>query len=324
MSENGELIKQPVFLVGAERSGTTLLRLMLDSHPQLAFFFEFEYAVNLMPASEGWPDLRQYHHYLETDRVFHDAQRFAGVSIDAKLDYPHLINSFLQQKRDRDGKPLVGATVHYRFDRLLRIWPDARFIHILRDGRDVGRSCIEMGWAGNMYTAVEGWIEAERLWARLSKELPAERRFEVRYETLVSDPITTLTQLCTFLGLSYDPAMFDYTKTDTTYGPPSPKMIGQWRRKLTPEQVGLAEARIGEMLTERGYELSSYPILEMTPARQRQLHRQSRWHAAMNRRRRYGTALFLLDVVARRIGLRSFHVATTRRINAIETLHLKK
>jgi Sulfotransferase family len=43
------MIKKPVFLVGSERSGTTLFRLMLDHHPQIACFFEFEYAVSRMP-----------------------------------------------------------------------------------------------------------------------------------------------------------------------------------------------------------------------------------------------------------------------------------
>ena len=324
MNQNGELLRQPIFLVGAERSGTTLLRMMLNSHPQIAFLFEFAYAVNMIPESEGWPDLRQYHLYLETDRIFQDARRFAGLSIDANLDYPHLIDSFLRQKRDHDGKPLVGATVHYRFDRLLRIWPDARFIHIVRDGRDVGRSRIEMGWAGNMYMAVDYWIEAEALWARLSRDLPADRRFDVRYETFVTEPEATLTQLCTFLGLSYDPAMLDYTKTDTTYGPPSPSMIGQWNRKLDLKQVQLAEARIGKMLVERGYELSGYPALEVTPAMQRRLRLQTRWYSAMFRRRRIGTPLFLAEIFTRRVGPHAWHAAMTRRVNAIENLYLKK
>lgn len=324
MNQNGQLLKQPVFLVGAERSGTTLLRMMLDSHPQLAFLFEFQYAVKHMPAVDGWPDLDEYRRHLEKDRIFQYAQQVLGLQINPDLDYPHLIDSFLRRKRDQDGKPFVGATVHYWFDRLLRIWPDARFIHILRDGRDVGRSRIEMGWAGNMYTAVTPWIEAEDLWARLSRELPADRQFEVRYASLISEPEATLTRLCTFLGLSYDPVMLDYTKTGTTYQPPSPELIGQWRHKLTPRQVQLAEARIGRMLTERGYELSGYPPLDVTPVMQRWLELQSRWYSAMFRRRRIGTPLFLAEIVTRRVGPHAWRTAIARRIHAIDSLYLKK
>jgi hypothetical protein len=312
------MIAQPVFLVASERSGTTLLRLMLDHHPQIAFFFEFAYSVVHMPEPEGWPDLDEYHRILETDRIF-----LAGdLTVDKNLDYPHLIDDFLRQKRDRDGKPIVGAVVHHNFDRLLRIWPDARFIHLIRDGRDVGRSYIEMGWAGNMYTAVEGWCEAEALWEKVSNMVPEGRRIDVRHETLVREPEATLTGICEFLGVPYDAAMFDYTK-DSTYGPPSPKLIEQWKRRLSPEETRLAEARCGTLLTERGYELSGYPPLTVTPRMEKQLRRQSRWYCAMIRKKRFGTSLFLADIVSRRLRLQPWQQYVRKRINVIQEKYLK-
>ena len=316
MNQTGDLIKQPIFLVGAERSGTTLLRMMLDAHPQISFFYEFEYAVNRVPDPQGWPDLRHYRAYLEADRIFQDAQQEVGLTIDTSLDYPHLVDSFLRQKQARDGKPFVGATIHGHFDRLRRIWPDARFIHIVRDGRDVGRSCMEKGWAGNMYMAVSPWMEVETLWKNMVKELPANCWIDVRYESLVSEPEATLTQLCTFVGVSFDPAMFNYPK-NSTYGPPSPKMIGQWKRKLPPKAVQLAEARIAALLLERGYELSDFPALKVTPAMARWLRFQSRWFCAMFRRKQYGNALFLSDLVARRLGPRSWQAQVQMQLDAV-------
>ena len=318
MHRTCDLITQPIFLVGSERSGTTLLRLMLDHHPQIAFFFEFEYAVEKVPDTRGWPDLIEYHTFLETNRIFEAGQ----LTIDKSLDYPHLIDSFLRQKRDRDGKPLVGATVHRQFDHVLRIWPDARFIHIFRDGRDVGRSAIEMGWAGNMYTAVELWIEAEELWSKVRREIRTEQHTDIRYEILVSQPETSLIRLCEFIGVPYDPAMLEYSK-HSTYAPPSPQAIGQWKTKLPPDEVRLAEARIGTLLTERGYELSGYPALEVSQAMQKRLQRQNRWYCAMFRRRRYGTSLFLADFVTRRLGPHSWQASVRKRLNAIEKLYLK-
>ncbi len=313
-----DMVQEPFFLVGCTRSGTTLTRLMLDHHPLLAFFFEFEYAVEKMPDHEGWPDLHEYREFLRQDRIFQAAK----VVIDAELDYPRLIDSFLRQKQDRDGKPLVGATVHHHFDRLLRIWPDARFIHIVRDGRDVARSSIEMGWAGNIYTAVERWIEAELLWSKVRSQLPADRSIEIRYEALVSAPQTTLTRVCEFLGVPYDSAMLDYP-AHTTYGPPSPKAAGQWKSKLSPNEVRLAEARIGDMLIERGYELSGYPPLEVSPAMARRLQIHSRYNCLKFRRKRFGTGLVLADWVTRRCGPRSMQRRVKERINAIETKYLK-
>ena len=142
------MIGSPVFLVAAERSGTTMLRLMLSTirrSPGAAT----GYAVNLMPESGGWPDLAAYREFLLTNRIFRLGH---GFEIDPNLSYPELVNSFLEQLQRRTGKPIVGALVHRHFDRLLRIWPDARFIHLIRDGRDVARSCIGMGWAGSVWT----------------------------------------------------------------------------------------------------------------------------------------------------------------------------
>src|SRR5262249_23749180 len=143
---------------------------------------------------------------------------------------------------------------------------------------------------------------AENLWSELCRALPADRWVEVRYETLVREPEATLTQVCAFLGVPYDPAMLAYPES-SRYGPPSPKAIGQWKSKLPTDQVRLAEARIGPMLVARGYELSGLPPLEVTPRMERRLRLQNRWSVTMVRRRHYGTALFLADIVERRIGI---------------------
>jgi hypothetical protein len=308
-----DLVKEPIFLVGSERSGTTLTRLMLDHHPKLAFFFEFEFSILAMTDDDGWPDLEEYISYIESDRVFLHGR----LDIDRDLDYPHLVDSFLVQKRDRDGKPLVGATVHYHFDRLLRIWPDARFIHLVRDGRDVARSIIEMGWAGNMYTAVEHWIHAETLWEEMCASLPEGRRFELRYETLVREPEKTMGGVCDWLGIPYDRAMLSYTD-DSTYGAPSTTSIGQWKRKLEPPQVALAECRIGDLLEERGYELSGYPWPRLSEGQLRRLRIQDRLYRANVRRKRYGWFLQVADLLARRARIRPMRRWTEQKIREID------
>lgn len=132
----------PIFLVGAERSGTTLLRLMLDSHPELAFRWESEVLVEKVGDDGAFPDLAEYHEHL---RMYRFVEKPA---IDPSLDYAALVRSILEQKRVADRKPRVGAVVHAHFDRLLFIWPDAIFIHLVRDPRDVAQSVVEMGWEG--------------------------------------------------------------------------------------------------------------------------------------------------------------------------------
>jgi hypothetical protein len=312
------LITAPIFLVGAERSGTTVLRLMLNCHPQITWCNEFEYTVDQMTERDSWPNLSKYYDWLEIHRVFQDT----GFVIDRCLNYPQLVNSFLVQRREREEKSIVGATVHRHFDKLLRIWPDARFIHLIRDGRDVARSCIGMGWAGNVWTGSQRWLEAEQLWTRLVRDLPEERYTEIRYETLIKDPVSTLTHLCNFIGVPYDDTMLTYPET-TSYSFPNAKYLGQWRRKLSNREIQLVEARIGKMLKERGYELSDLPPLTVTPAIKQQLKLQDWWKRLQFRIQRHGLLLFIKSYLSRRLGLKGWQKQVQLQINAIEVSRLK-
>ncbi len=65
-----DMIREPVFMVGSERSGTTLLRLMLDHHPGIAFHFEFEFAVERLADDGTFPPIEAYHKWLRSERGF--------------------------------------------------------------------------------------------------------------------------------------------------------------------------------------------------------------------------------------------------------------
>ena len=311
-------VTTPFFLVGSERSGTTLLRLMLDHHPAVAWCSEFEYIVDRVSANDEWPSLDRYYEWLETHRNFQNT----GFKIDRTLNYPQLVNSFLCQKLKQEGKPLVGATVHRHFDKLTALWPNARFIHLRRDGRDVARSCIGMGWAGNVWTGVENWIEAESLWANFNGRIPPERKIELSFENLIRDHVKTLTRLCDFIGVPYDAAMLHYAKT-STYGLPDPCLTEQWRRKLSEREIRLVESRISNMLLERGYKLSGLPPLAVSAMEIKRLRLQDWWARVLFRVRRYGLVLFLSDYISRRLGLKQWQKKTKLRINTVNTNLLK-
>lgn len=300
----------PFFLVGAERSGSTLLRLMLDHHPLLAWHSEFEFAVDMMPEGDGWPDMNAYREHLQVNRVFNAS----GHTINPELDFPSLVKDFLAQKKQRSGKPIVGGTVHRHFDRLERVWPEARFIHLLRDGRDVARSTIGMGWAGTVWTGAERWIHAEEIWDRMCARIPADRRYEVRMEDIITNTVPTLAGICAFIGVPYDDAMMSYPE-HTTYSHPDPKLVDQWRRKMSEEDIRIVEARIGPMLEKRGYPLSGLPPLEVTPAMIKKFHRQD-WQARLKARvDRFGWPLLLAEVITRKAGLKPLWKPLKRRID---------
>lgn len=263
-------MEAPVFLVGAERSGTTLLRLMLDSHPEISFLEEFEYVTDLVGDDGALPDVEDYGRYLETNRVF----QISGFTFRDDLSYRDLVDGFLRSRQKEVGATIGGATIHFGFSKSLAIWPDARFLHIIRDPRDVAPSVMEMGWAGNTWWALNKWVQAEEEWDRVTEVVPEDRRMTVRYADLVTDHVAVLTEICRFLGTGYDDRMLDYADR-TDYDLPDPSRSTGWARKLSPRQVRLAEARVGlDRLRERGFEPSGQPPLEVGRWRREWL----RWH----------------------------------------------
>ena len=309
--------EEPFFLVGSERSGTTLLRLMLAHHKHIECAPEFEFLVEEMPAESGWPALESYYEWLATNRIFVPY----GFAVDRALDYPALMKSFLAQYCTRTQKPIQGATCHKHFDRLLRIWPRARFVHLVRDGRDVARSCVGMGWAGNVWHGADRWIEAEELWASLVPVVPPARRIELYYEDLIRAPEKALTRVCAFLGTDFEAAMLDYSR-DSSYERPDPNLIGQWRKKLSPGELALLEARIGSMLRARGYEESGVPAGQVGAWRRLTLALQDRLGRFRFRRERYGLGHVLCARLARTLGLKSWAKRLLLEQNEIDNRHL--
>lgn len=318
MTEAGSAASPPVFVVGVHRSGTTLLGLMLRGHPQLAFLGEFEYAVDFY--RDGWPDAEALRAQLETDRRF----RAQAFEVAPTLEGRALMDSFLDQTRARQGgKPRVGATFHRHFDRVVALWPEARIVHLLRDGRDVAMSRIGMGWAGNVWTSCAAWRRMESLWERVAPGIAAERLHELRYEDLVRAPEETLRRLCDFLALDWEPqALLSYPER-SGYGPPDPTLAAQWRRRLSPRELAWLEYEIGPLLAARGY-----PPSGVAPRRPNALERawlrvQDRVARARFRLRRFGLGLVVADFLSRRLGARSVQRRIQRRMDEITTAHLR-
>ncbi len=312
------MIDAPIFLIGSERSGTTLLRLMLSSHPQIAWCNEFEYSVDHVGDDGSTPAVADYIESLSAHRIF----RATGFTIDPNQTYLENVNGFLEQRRQAENKPIIGATCHRYYHRLLKLWPNAKFIFLHRDGRDVARSCIQMGWDGNVYTGVSRWIIAEEAWDNLKNSLPDDRYTETSYEKLISDPPAVLAQLADFIGPGYDERMLDYDQT-TTYKKPDPKLISQWKRKLSKSQLQILESRIGDRLAEQGYELSGHPRITIGPMRRIWFKLHDRFGRLMFRIKRYGLWLSIADSLSLRFGPHAWRKSVLLKKGAIDTTHLR-
>lgn len=311
------IARSPIILVGALRSGTTMLRLMLRQHSRIAWSSEFEQAVAALD-EEGWPPLADYYRYLETHRPF----LRSGFTIDRSLEYPDLVRDFLRQKHEADGRPEVAITIHSNFHRCPDLWPDARYVHLLRDPRDVARSCVVQGWAGNTYHGVGIWLEAERRWDLLVERTRPEQRYELRYEDLVEAPERELAGLCDFLGLEYEEAMLRYDE-DSTYSRPDPRLASQWKQRMSRRELARLEARCGSLLSDRGYSPSASPSRGPGRVERLALYGDHRFRRALGGIRRYGPRLWIEARLARLVGSKSYRKAVKLRQNAIDLAHLK-
>lgn len=311
-------IDQPIFLVGSERSGTTLLRLMLDHHPGIAFNGEFDYATAQISDRGTHPEIATFREWLRCDRIFEGSH----FTIDENLDYVELMNDFLNQKRSRDHKKLIGATVHHKFRFLPTIWPRAKYIYLYRDGRDVANSVMNMGWAGNLYVAADWWLNAEQEWEELRSALLPNNWIEVRYEDLIASTVPQLERVCEFLRVKYSDKMFDYIST-STYSAPDSSQSYRWRKEIPIVDVQRIEEKIGDRLLLRGYELSGHPRITIGAAVRGYLGLQARVNAFLLRLRRHGLALTLLETLSRRFGFRRAHYNAIQRINRITNANLK-
>jgi hypothetical protein len=301
----------PVFLVGSERSGTTLLRLMLDHHPEIAFEKEFDFVVTQVSDTGGLPPLDSYLDWIATVRGM-------DFAIDHSLDYRGLVNDFLRQKQAASGgKPHIGATVHRNFDRLRFLWPEARYIHLVRDPRDVARSVVQKGWAGNIYQGSEFWVAAENCWDSLVKHLPRDQALEIRYEALVRRTEAVLTDICRFVGVEYSEQMLEYRADAPQYPPPDPTLVAQWKTKLSPREVAAVEVQTARLLESRGYVLSGHPIPNVGPLKHKLLLTDARLRRLGTRIDEFGLWLVALDVLGRRLGIHGLAVRAQRRINAV-------
>ncbi|GAA4064553.1 sulfotransferase [Actinomadura miaoliensis] len=162
---------------------------------------------------------------------------------------------------------------YFRYvDALRRMYPDAQFVHVVRDGRDCVASLKEMPWyKQDINHAICVWREAIDQGRRYAAELGPDAYYELQYERLVADPADELMRLCAFLGEEYDPAMTEPNRVARLTVPPQKKWhrrthaavdggsVGSWTRRLEPWEVGLAEAAFGERLAEYGYEPSGAP-----------------------------------------------------------------
>lgn len=263
---------EPIFVVGSPRSGTTMLRDALRSHSRLTF----------PPESGVLAHLYRRHRDPTTDRA---ARRLAADLLGSawiaawKLD---LTPADLEQHRSfggvvcelygawarREGKARWGdKTPLYvtELPTILRIFPSAKIVHIIRDGRDVACSLRRQPWGPtNVYTAALLWRRAVETGRAAGKLLGPSVYRELRYEALVATPEPELRALCGFLGERFEPSLLclDRILPPPGWTPPWPphqaeaidsSTAGIWRTVMSSDDRAVFEAVAGDVLAALGY-----------------------------------------------------------------------
>ncbi len=307
----------PILIVyGALRSGTTLLRLMLHGHDHMICPGEADFLVDfLRQDSSGQWHLK--HQALQDDRIY----RASGAVCDPSLPAVAAVRAMAEMMRGDRDKVLV-IMLHRHLRRALDVFPDARVVHMLRDPRDVAHSSIGMGWAGTTFHGIDHWIHTEDEWDRTVADGPAFTAMQLRYEELIQQPEHELTRLTTFAGLSYQANMLRYPEW-STYALPDRKLMEQWRRKQSRQEVSLVEGKIGDRLAACGYAPSGFGATSPGKAQKLRLAIVNRSAIWAEKRRRFGLLDPALVGLARRLNMPGLGRKAQRRIDIATIAHLK-
>jgi hypothetical protein len=285
------------FVVGMNRSGTTLLRMMLDAHPDLAIPPETHFVPDVIRAARkrgakpadvltAMKDHREWE-----DFGFSDDEALAFLGEAGKLDPTSALRAFYGAYAKRAGKARWGEkTPRYvlKMPLIQSALPEARFIHVIRDGRDVALSVLDR-------TVKElDAAEVARRWQRKVERARADaprlgHYLEVRYEELVADPRPVLERVCEFVELPFAEAMLDYHERSgerleemrrelpasesssqlsverrmethrRTTAPPDASRATRWREEMsTPDRTSF-ERVAGGTLAKLGYPITEAP-----------------------------------------------------------------
>jgi Sulfotransferase family len=267
----------PVIVLGVGRSGTTLLRVMLDRNTALAIPYESFFVTALAHRHGSRPELDDF---LDDLGRFYQLYEWGIAPEDVRprlregMTTGEAIAAVFEVYAEREGKPRWGDKTPLYMSQiplLERLFPAAIWVHLVRDGRDAALSFLELPadfsgktWAQPRTVAqfAARW-RTEILAARRLARHPGNRYLELRYEDLVTEPERELRRVCEHASLSWEPAMLDHTGVSEVARMPEHRNIAKpptaglrdWRSQMKREDAVAFEQVAGDVLRSAGYEL---------------------------------------------------------------------
>src|SRR3954452_12477844 len=241
-----------IFAFGARRSGTWWLQRILTAHPEVAEIPSETYLFELGVR----PLLERFHHGARSSQTVAEMYADRDTVLDAARDFcdsvltPYLEpgSRYLSERSPGHAKAV---------DVIAAVYPDARLVHIIRDGRDVARSLVARDWGpDSVADAAREWRDSI-LSAR--QHAPEGQYLEVSYESLLGEMEGGVRAIYDWLGLRYDDAIVGATlaiaRRPANEDPKDPRIAqGKWRDHFSDADVEAFEAEAGELMQELGYE----------------------------------------------------------------------
>ena len=274
---NSALSLRPFFVVGSPRSGTTLLRFMLASHSRLCIPDETGFLPFLRCDPNDDLDAEEIDKLLlrigQLNRFWRglitDVPAFRESLAEPRLAY--ILDALYRLQCQAQPAARWGdkTPLYVRYlPRLLKIFPQAQFIHVIRDGRDASLSA-RAKWGAvhpymDIYYLLRNWQRNVHTGMMAAQKLTSSQYFSLHYEDLVTEPETEIKRLCDFLGETFEPAMLAHDGLARKTGGGIDAQVEvqasihtrgrqRWRREMTPFESRLADYLLGDTLLKLGY-----------------------------------------------------------------------
>ena len=265
---------RPILVVGCQRSGTTALAVMLGRHSRLAALPETQYFtefVGLAPIGvERRKTVRRALAFPEIAKTGLTEDELLASYRPRSEGRAGLFRAVLEGFAAKNGKArAVEKSCGHLFhaDEILRFFPRAKIICIVRDGRDVVLSLRNVPWASSVPVPVSclQWMMFARATQRLERRLDPGSFAVVRYEELVREPERELRRLCEFVGEKLEPEQLQSVdqsgavpETEEAWKAkarerPDAARAGAWRRSADPRLIARMNLHMGSMLRTMGY-----------------------------------------------------------------------
>jgi len=261
----------PLFVVGAPRSGTKLLRDLLRQHPEIGIpSYETEFLPRLLTqdfdfesdfsAFYRWVTRFIYfRHMHREDRCISSEQ---WQSTAPSLDLRGVFEGLCRHDADQTDGIWGDKSPNYRnhIPELAALYPEARFLHIVRDARDVCLSSHRV-WGKHILRNAQRWYDEVTDCRRAGRALGSSY-LEVRYEDLLADPERWMRAAAQLCGVGFDPKMLSPGRQTEALGDARgateivPGNTGKWREQMAPHLVLGIEQLCGPLLADLGYDLA--------------------------------------------------------------------